>query len=221
MIFTAWQVELSCRRCRPVHQWMGRGGRRLKRRNENRLHSQPGQPHLARPLSHLRQRCLGACLLPQIQQPPSRIPASVVERSQLGRNQQTLPSVTKEVGRVVPGLRPVQSLAWGGPIRPPRFSFFLCPAPANTGVMNSVNHTPCRNASARAPNQVPRTVPNLCTPCANSGRRARKRVPQFSASRSSPAVRMPSAVTLDPCLIPIHHYEPANRNSTVAQFLCN
>src|SRR5882762_9774617 len=76
---------------------MGMAGRRRKRRSENRLHSQPGQPHLARPLSHLRQRCLGARLLSQIQQPPSRVSAGLVERGQLGRNQQALPSVAQEV----------------------------------------------------------------------------------------------------------------------------
>src|SRR5258708_2073168 len=131
---------------------MGMAGGRRKRRSENRLHSQPGQPHLARPLSHLRQRCLGARLLSQIQQPASRIPASVVERSQLGRNQQTLPSVSKEVGGVVPGLRPVQSLAWGRTHSSAPFFF-------------------------------------------------------FSTSRTRQ--------------LRIHHFEPANRNSTVAQFLCN
>jgi len=40
--------------------------------------------------SHLRQRCLGTCLLPEIQQPPSRISGCLVERNQLGRNQSTL-----------------------------------------------------------------------------------------------------------------------------------
>src|SRR6202795_4392044 len=76
---------------------MGMAGRRRKRRSENRLHSQPGQPHLPRPLSHLRQRCLGARLLSQIQQPPSRVFAGMVERCQLGRNQQALPVVSQEV----------------------------------------------------------------------------------------------------------------------------
>src|SRR3981189_3544911 len=88
---------------------MGMAGRRRKRRSENRLHPQPGQPHVARPLSHLRQRCLGARLLPQIQQPPSRVSASLVERSQLGRNQQALPVVSEEVtfARVGTGASPV------------------------------------------------------------------------------------------------------------------
>ena len=53
-------------------------------------HAEPGQPDFAGPLSHLRQRCLGARLLPEIQQPPSGISRSLVERRELGRNQQAL-----------------------------------------------------------------------------------------------------------------------------------
>src|SRR5216684_249393 len=94
---------------------MGMAGRRRERRSENRLHSQPGQPNLARPLSHLRQRCLGACLLPPIQQPPSRVSASMVERSQLGRNQQALPVVSEKV-MVTRGARTLLSAPLPRPI---------------------------------------------------------------------------------------------------------
>jgi len=74
----------------------GLASRRRQRRSQDCQHPESRQSHLARPPSHLWQRCLGARLLPEIQQPPSRIPASLVERSELGRNQQTLPSL-KEV----------------------------------------------------------------------------------------------------------------------------
>src|ERR1700722_9127005 len=76
---------------------MGLASRGRQGRSENRQPPESGQSHLARPPSHLRQRCLGARLLPQIQQPPSRVPASLVERSELGRNQQALRSFNQEV----------------------------------------------------------------------------------------------------------------------------
>ena len=69
--------------------WVWLAGK-IRRRSANHEHSESGQPHLAGPLSHLRQRRLGARLLPEIQQPPSRIPHRVVERHQLGRGQQAL-----------------------------------------------------------------------------------------------------------------------------------
>src|ERR1019366_4013163 len=86
-------------------------------RSENPQHPEPGQPNFSRPPSHLRQRRLGARLLSQVQQPPPRIFAGMVERSELGRNQQALPIVNqeiarvKEVARVGTGLRPVQPSA--------------------------------------------------------------------------------------------------------------
>src|SRR5271170_4551290 len=76
---------------------MGLASRRRKRRSENPKHAKSRQSNFARPEPHFRQRRLGARLLPEIQQPPSRIPASLVERNQLGRNQQTLPILNQEV----------------------------------------------------------------------------------------------------------------------------
>ncbi len=49
--------------------------------------AEPGQSNLAGTEAHLRQRCLGACLLPEVQQPPSGVSGRVVECRQLGRNQ--------------------------------------------------------------------------------------------------------------------------------------
>src|SRR5271165_5081776 len=76
---------------------MGLAGWRRQGRSENPEHPESGQSDFARPESHLRQRRLGTRLLSEIQQPPSRVPASVVERSELGRNQQALPVIDKEV----------------------------------------------------------------------------------------------------------------------------
>ncbi len=84
--------KIQRRRRRPVRQRMGLARRRRQRRSENRQHSESGQSDFARSASHLRQRCLGTCLLSQVQQPSSGISASLVERRQLGRNQQALPS---------------------------------------------------------------------------------------------------------------------------------
>ena len=60
-------------RCRgqAVRQRLGMAGRQTRRRRADSQHSQPGQSHLPGPVPHLRQRRLGACLLPQVQQSPS------------------------------------------------------------------------------------------------------------------------------------------------------
>ena len=47
-------------------------------------------PLSERPLPHPRQRRLGARLLPEVQQPPPRLPRRLVEHRQLGRDQQAL-----------------------------------------------------------------------------------------------------------------------------------
>ena len=69
--------------------WVWLAGK-ARRRSADSQHSQPGQPDLPGPVPHFRQRRLGTRLLPQIQQSPSRIPGGLVERGQLGRNQQAL-----------------------------------------------------------------------------------------------------------------------------------
>ena len=94
--FKTFQEKFNAAGARPVRQRMGLAGRRRQGRSEDRQHAESGQSHLAGPLSHLRQRRLGARLLPEVQQPPSRIPASLVERSQLGRNQQALSGSIKK-----------------------------------------------------------------------------------------------------------------------------
>jgi len=53
-------------------------------------HSQPGFAPLAGHLSHPAQRHLGARLLPQVPEPPPRLPRRVVERRQLERSQSPL-----------------------------------------------------------------------------------------------------------------------------------
>ena len=53
-------------------------------------HRQPGLAADAGPLPHPRQRRLGARLLPQVPEPPPRLPRRLVERRQLGRSQQAL-----------------------------------------------------------------------------------------------------------------------------------
>ena len=84
---------------------MGLAGR--KSSGEVQIVTTPNQdnPHLARPVPHFRQRRLGARLLPEIQQPPPGIPGRLVERPQLGRNQQPLPSpeIRKNNPRTSPG----------------------------------------------------------------------------------------------------------------------
>ena len=63
-------------RCRneTVRQRMGLARRQVGRRHPDSVHTESGQPDLARPVPHLRQRRLGARLLPEIQQSTSGIP---------------------------------------------------------------------------------------------------------------------------------------------------
>ena len=55
-------------------------------------HRQPGQPVHGRRLSDHGQRRLGARLLSEVPEPPPRLPRRLVERGQLGRDQQALPA---------------------------------------------------------------------------------------------------------------------------------
>src|ERR1700680_2507917 len=99
---------------------MGLARRQVRRRSANHQHPESGQPNLARPLPRLRQRRLGARLLPEIAQPPPRISSGLVERPQLGRNQQALRSIQirkiRKRARTSPPLNPRR----GGRIPPPR-----------------------------------------------------------------------------------------------------
>src|SRR5258706_5928957 len=97
--------------------------RRQRRRYQNHLHPQSGQSHFAGPLSHLRQRRLGARLLPEIQQPPSGISGRMVERNQLGRSQPALRSL--QDWQVSPGashgpslgeILTVDGIVWAGQV---------------------------------------------------------------------------------------------------------
>ena len=81
------------RRRQTVRLRMGLARRQARRRRPNRHHPQSGQPDFPRPTTHPRQRRLGARLLPEIQEPASRISRRLVERSQLGRSQPTLRSL--------------------------------------------------------------------------------------------------------------------------------
>ena len=82
------QVQ-RCRR-QAVRQRLGLAGRKKGWRRADSQHRQPGQPHLPGTVPHLRQRRVGARLLPQVQQSPSRISGGLVECCELGRNQQAL-----------------------------------------------------------------------------------------------------------------------------------
>src|SRR5271163_298537 len=78
---------------------MGLAGQQRRRRSAHYVHAQSGQPNLRRPLPRLRQRRLGARLLPEIQQPPSRISDGLVERNQLGRSKRPLRSLQERQSR--------------------------------------------------------------------------------------------------------------------------
>src|SRR5208282_5898505 len=78
---------------------MGLAGWRFEGGSQDTVHTQPGQPDFAGTPSHFRQRCVGARVLSEVQQPASRVSASLVERCQLGGNQQAL-SRLEEVTRV-------------------------------------------------------------------------------------------------------------------------
>ena len=70
-------------------------GARPRRQAAGRQLGQPGQPHEPRLLPHHGQRRLGARLLPEIPEPPRRLPEGMVERGQLGGSQQALPRERK------------------------------------------------------------------------------------------------------------------------------
>ncbi len=73
--------------------------------------AEPGQPHFARPVPHHGQRCVGARLLLEVQQPPSRIFGGVVERGELGGDQQALRIPEVRQTRASPS-RPLTGITW-------------------------------------------------------------------------------------------------------------
>ena len=91
--------QVQRRRRKTIRLRMGLARQQRRRRSAHHVHAQSGQPNLRRPLSHLRQRRLGARLLPEIQQPPSRILSRMVERNQLGRSQPALRSLQDRQSR--------------------------------------------------------------------------------------------------------------------------
>ena len=115
--FKDFQTKFNDAGAKQFGSRMGLARWQVKRRSSSHQHAESGQSHLARPLSHLRQRRLGARLLPEIQQPPSRISRGLVERHQLGRNQQTLRQL--QIRQVLPRARASASLTnirmWGRP----------------------------------------------------------------------------------------------------------
>ena len=77
------------RRRQALRQRLGVADRR-RRQAGDREHRQPGQPDDGRQEAHLRRGRVGARLLPEVPEPPPRLPRGVVERHQLGRGQQAL-----------------------------------------------------------------------------------------------------------------------------------
>ena len=75
--------------CRPeaVWQWMGLAGARPGRQAAGHQFAQSGQSDEPRLLPHHGQRRLGARILPEIPEPPRRLPEGVVERGELGRSE--------------------------------------------------------------------------------------------------------------------------------------
>jgi len=65
-------------------------GGQVQRRSADSYHSESGQSDLPGLVPHFWQRRLGTCLLPQIQQSPPRISPGLVERRELGRDQQAI-----------------------------------------------------------------------------------------------------------------------------------
>ena len=61
-----------------------------RRQAGDRHHRQPGQSPLPGPVSHPRQRRLGARLLPEVPEQAPRLPRGLVEHRQLGGGQQAL-----------------------------------------------------------------------------------------------------------------------------------
>src|SRR5207237_10700247 len=110
-------------------------------------HPESGPPHITGPVPDLRQRCLGARLLPEVQQPPSRIPGGLVECRELGRDQPAFRSlqVSQRAGTGAP-LKPAgpdassgrpsearRLLVCGRISDPPHLvhTVFFCPSPAS------------------------------------------------------------------------------------------
>ena len=62
--------------------------------------AEPGQPADGRQEARLRHRRLGARLLPEVSEPPARLPRRLVERRQLGRDQQAAAIGGRQVGQV-------------------------------------------------------------------------------------------------------------------------
>ena len=70
----------------PVRQRLGLAGGRPERRAHHREHAEPGHSAHERQAADPRLRRLGARLLPQVSEPPSRLRGRVVERRQLERH---------------------------------------------------------------------------------------------------------------------------------------
>ena len=83
------QGAVRGRRRRPVRLRLG-VARARRRRAEGDEHAQPGQPGERRPDAAAGQRRLGARLLPEVPEPPPRLPQGVVERRRLGEGRRAL-----------------------------------------------------------------------------------------------------------------------------------
>ena len=88
--------EQSTRRARPLRQRLGvaRGQRRQARDHQ---HAEPGQPADGRQEGHPRRGRLGARLLPEVPEPPRRLPRRVLERRELERSESPAQGLTTKI----------------------------------------------------------------------------------------------------------------------------
>ena len=87
--FADFQAQVQGRRHQPLRLRLGLADpRRLRARD--RLDRQPGQPDQRRQDAAARRRRLGARLLPEVPEPPPRLPRRVVEHRQLGRRRRAV-----------------------------------------------------------------------------------------------------------------------------------
>ena len=87
--FDKFKEQLNDAGVEALRQRLGVADRR-RRQAGDREHRQPGQPADGRQEADPRHRRLGARLLPEVPEPPPRLPRRVVERRQLGRGQQAV-----------------------------------------------------------------------------------------------------------------------------------
>src|ERR1035438_3659989 len=80
-------------------------GARPRRQTAGYGDAQSGQPPQSGLLSHHGQRRLGACLLPEVPEPPRRLSEGMVARGELGGSQQALPEQPEVIAREIPAAK--------------------------------------------------------------------------------------------------------------------